>query len=68
MDFVRGEARGRADGVVVRVFNMREVNIPVILKFVAHHGKHLCHCMVDAFDTTVSAGVVSASREFTDAE
>ena len=68
MDFVRGEARGRTDRVVVRVFDMREVNVPVVLMFVTHHGKNLCHCMVNAFDTAVATRVVSAGREFTNAE
>ena len=37
MDFIRCEARGSAYRVVVGVFDMREVNVPVILVFVADH-------------------------------
>ena len=43
---------------------MREVCIPVILVFVPDHGKHLCHGVVYAFHTPVTAGVVGACREF----
>ena len=68
MNFVRGEARGRADRVVVCVLDMREVDVPVVLMFVAYHGKHLCHCVVDAFDAAVAARMVGAGREFADAE
>ena len=68
MNFVRGEARGCADRVVVCVLDMREVDVPVVLMFVAIHGKHLCHCMVNAFDAAVTAGVVGAGCEFRDAE
>ena len=67
MDFVRGD-RGRADRVVVGVFDMRKVDVPVVLMSVANHGNDLCHCMVNAFYATVTAGVVGAGREFADAE
>ena len=68
VDFVRGEARGCADGVVVRKFDMREVDVPVGLVFVANHGKHMCHSMVYAFNAAVAAGVVGAGGEFSNAE
>ena len=68
MDFVRGEARGRADGVVVGVFDMKKVDVPVVLMFATNHGEHLCHCMVNAFDAAVTARVVGAGREFANAK
>ena len=68
MDFIRGEARGRADRVVVRVFNMRKVDVPVGLMFIANNGNHLCHCVVNAFNATVTARVVGAGYKFSNAE
>ena len=43
---------------------MGQVCAPVVLVFVADHGQYLCHGVVYTFDTTVSARVVSARREF----
>ena len=64
MDFIRGEARGRADRNVVSVFDMGKVHVPAVLMLVVDHGKHLCHGVVYTFDATVSARVISAGREF----
>ena len=47
---------------------MRKVDVPVVLMFVTNHGEHLYHYMVNAFDTAVTARVVSAGREFANAE
>ena len=41
MDFVRGKARGRADRVVVKVFDVGQVYVPFVLVIVADHGEHL---------------------------
>ena len=38
MYFIRGEACSSTDGVVIGEFYEGEVNIPVVLAFVAHHG------------------------------
>ena len=36
--FIGGEARGSTDGVIISEFDVGEVNVPVVLAFVAHHG------------------------------
>ena len=36
--FIRGETRGSTDGVVIGEFDVWEMNVPVVLAFVAHHG------------------------------
>ena len=38
VDFIRGKARGGADGVVIGVFDMGKMDVPVVLVFVTDHG------------------------------
>ena len=38
MDFIGGEARGGANRVVVGVFDMGEMDVPVVLVFITDHG------------------------------
>ena len=38
MDFIGGEARGGANRVVRGVFDMGEMDVPVVLVFVTYHG------------------------------
>ena len=38
MDFIGGEARGGANGVVIGVFDVGKVDVPVVLVFVTDHG------------------------------
>ena len=38
MDFIEGEARGGANRVVIGVFDMGEMDVPVVLVFVTDHG------------------------------
>ena len=52
VDFIGGKAHGGANGVV----------ISIILVFLAHHGQHLCHSVVDTFHTSTT-GVICARRE-----
>ena len=68
MDFILGKARGIADGLVISIFNMKSVDVPVVLKLITDHRKYLRHGVVDTFDATVSARVVDAGCEFVYAE
>ena len=38
MDFIGGEARGGANRVVIGVFDMRQMDVPVVLVFITDHG------------------------------
>ena len=38
MDFIGGEARGGANRVLIGVFDMGEMDVPVVLVFVTDHG------------------------------
>ena len=38
MDFIEGRARGGANGVVIGVFDVRKMDVPVVLVFVTDHG------------------------------
>ena len=38
MDFIGGEARGGANGVVIGVFDVGKVDVPIVLVFITDHG------------------------------
>ena len=38
MDFIEGETRGGANGVVIGIFDMGKMDVPVVLVFIANHG------------------------------
>ena len=38
MDFIGGEVRGGANGVVIGIFNMGKVDVPVVLVFITNQG------------------------------
>ena len=38
VDFIGGKARGGANGVVIGVFDVRKMDVPVVLVFVTDHG------------------------------
>ena len=64
-----GDKSGGCTGeVVVRVLDVWELNIPVILLFIADHGKHKGHGVVDTVDTAVGARVVRTGDNLIDAE
>ena len=64
MHFIWGQPCGGADGIVVRKFHVRQVDVPVVLSFVDDHRQHLSHGVVGAFDATVAGGVVGPRRYF----
>ena len=66
--FVGGKSGGFADVVVVRAFDVRELNIPVRLLFVADHSEHEGHGVVDTLDAAVGARVVEAGGNLIDAK
>ena len=63
MDFVGGKTDGSANGVVIGVFDVEELDISVVLVFVADHGEHLCHGVVDMFHASISAGMICTRCE-----
>ena len=63
MHLVRGKSGGCADGVVVRALDVWRLNIPVSLLFVADHGEHKGHGVVDTLDTAVGTRVVGIDAE-----
>ena len=38
MDFIRGKARGSANGVVIGVLDVGKMDVPIVLVFAADHG------------------------------
>ena len=38
MDFIGGEARGGANGVVIGIFDMGKMDVPVVLVFITNYG------------------------------
>ena len=58
-------ARGRrSKRPICTLLGARPVAALTELLFFADHGQHLCHCVVYAFDTPVTARVVGACRDF----
>ena len=66
--FVGRKSGGCADGVVVRALDVWQLNIPVSLLFVADHGEHEGHGMVNTRDTAVGTRVVGTGGNLIDAE
>ena len=62
MHLIGSEACRGVDRVIVGVFDVREVYIPVILVFVANHGRHLRHGVIYAFYSPVTTRVEGACR------
>ena len=61
---IGSEACRRASGVITGVFDVEKMFIPVMLVFVANHGLHFCHGVVNTFDAAVTTRGVGAYREF----
>ena len=59
---------GYADGAVVHVVGVWQLNIPARLLFVADHGEHEGYGVADALDTAVGARVVGVGGSLIDAE
>ena len=68
MDLVGGESSCGVDGIIVSSLDVREAEVPIVLAFVDHHGKHLGDGVVEAFDTAIGLRVVRASMELSGAE
>ena len=68
LHLVGGRSGGCADGGVVRSLGVWELNTPVSLLFVADHGEHKGHVVVDTLDTAVGARVVGTGGNLIDAE
>ena len=47
---------------------MRKQLVPVVSLFVAAQGEHLGHCVVDALDAAITAGVVRTGVDLVDAK
>lgn len=68
VDFIGGKPCGGADGVIVDALDVRELNVPIGLSFVADHDEQYGHSVVDTLDTAVGSEVVGARGVCIDAE
>ena len=68
VQLVGGKSGGCAEGVVVRALDAWRLNIPVSLLFVADHGEHKSHGVVDTLDTAVGTRVVGAGGNLIETE
>ena len=66
VDFIRSKTGGSADRVIVSKLDMGKVYVLVVLLFIADHGEHLRHRVVDALDSAVTARVIRTRGEFAD--
>ena len=67
MNLVGGQVSDGTDRIVVGELHVHQLRISIVLAFVDDHSQHLGHCVVNvvnAFHTTVAAGMVGAGGEF----
>ena len=64
VDLVGSQTGGSDDRIVVRIFDVRELLIPVILELDDHHCRHLGHRMIHTLHSTIVIWVVGAGGNF----
>ena len=63
MDLVGRQARRRADGIVVSEFDVRQMQVPIVLSLVDDHGQHLGHSVVYPLNAPVIVGMIGAGSK-----
>ena len=61
---IGGQPVGGADGTVVSILHVRQVDVPVVLFFVADHRWHLSPGVIDALGAVVVVGVIGVCCDF----
>ena len=64
MHLAGGQPCGGTDGIAIRKFHERPVDIPFILLFIDDHSKQLNHGMVHALDVSVAVRMVGVCCSF----
>ena len=60
MDLVGRQAHRCADGVVVSEFDVRQIQVPIVLSLVDDHSQYLGHRVVHPLNAPVTVGMIRA--------
>ena len=68
VDLVGGQARRRADGIVVSKLDVRKMQVPIVLSLVDHYSQHLGHSVVHPLNAPVTVGMIGACSKLAHAQ
>ena len=68
VDLVGRQAHRRADGIVVREFDVRTMQVPIVLSLVDDHSQHLGHGVVHPLNASVTVGMIGACSKLAHAK
>ena len=68
MDLVGSQARRRVDGIIVSEFDVRTMQVPIVLSLVDDHSHHLGHIAVHPLNAPVTAGMIEACSKLAHAQ
>ena len=68
MDLVGRQARRRSDGIVVREFDVRQMQDPIVLSLVDDHSQHLGHSVIHPLNAPVAVGMIGACSKLAHAQ
>ena len=68
MDLVGRQARRCADGIVVSEFDVRQMQVPIVLSLVDDHSQHLDHSVVHPLNAPVTVGMIEACSKLSHAQ
>ena len=57
---VGGQTHRRADRIVLCEFDVRELQVPVVLSFIDHHSQHLGHSVLHMLNAAVTVWIIGA--------
>ena len=60
VDLVGRQTHRRADGIVVRIFYVGQMQVPIVVSLVDDHSQHLGHNVVCPLNTPVTVGMIGA--------
>ena len=68
MDLVGCQARRCAHGIVVSEFDVRKMQVPIVLSLVDNHGQDLGHSVVHLLNAPVTVGIIGACSKLAHAQ
>ena len=63
MDLVGRQARRRPDRIVVSKFDVRQMQVPIVLSFVDYHSQRLGHGVVHPLNAPIAVGMIRACNK-----
>ena len=68
VDLLRRQAHRRADGIVVSEFDVRKMQVSIVLSLVDDHSQPLDHSAVHPFNAPVTVGMIGACSKLSHAQ